>query len=368
MAKTLSPRIRWAIPAAVAALAIGAPLAISTAANAEPPLPARTASELLVDLQGLKPVALSGQVKSSADLGLPQLPGAMSPTVSDASLGSLIALGTGTHTWRVWTDGTTSERVDLVQGTSESDVIRHGNDVWLWSSADSSAVHATLPTASKNAPTPPRKPTQGTPAEIADAVLKALDPTTAVTTTRADYVAGRPVYELVFTPKQQGTKVGSVQVALDSETKLPLRVQVFAHDGTDAVDVAFTSITFAKPDASVFAFTPPAGTKVTEAGSDLGKMASGAHPAKPQPSASTDKKPSESVTGTGWTSVMVAKVGAGEASGQLGALLGELPRVSGTWGSGRLLDGSLMSILVTDDGRIAAGAVTPDLLYAALKK
>jgi hypothetical protein len=44
----------------------------------------------------------------------------------------------------------------------------------------------------------------------------------------------------------------------------------------------------------------------------------------------------------------------------------QLPAVSGSWGSGHLLHGTLFSVLVTDDGHVVAGAVPPDRLYAAL--
>jgi hypothetical protein len=47
-------------------------------------------------------------------------------------------------------------------------------------------------------------------------------------------------------------------------------------------------------------------------------------------------------------------------------VLAALPRVSGSWGSGRLLRSSLLSAVITDDGRLAVGAVAPDLLYQAL--
>jgi hypothetical protein len=45
-----------------------------------------------------------------------------------------------------------------------------------------------------------------------------------------------------------------------------------------------------------------------------------------------------------------------------------LPEVSGAWGSGRLFAGSLFSVLVTDDGRVFAGAVAPAKLYEAATK
>jgi len=48
----------------------------------------------------------------------------------------------------------------------------------------------------------------------------------------------------------------------------------------------------------------------------------------------------------------------------LGALLRSAKPVHGTWGSGRLLTTSLVSVLVTSNGKILVGAVTPSVLYA----
>jgi hypothetical protein len=47
-------------------------------------------------------------------------------------------------------------------------------------------------------------------------------------------------------------------------------------------------------------------------------------------------------------------------------VLRALPAVSGSWGSGHLLKGTLFSALLTDDGRLVIGAVAPDALYSAL--
>ena len=56
----------------------------------------------------------------------------------------------------------------------------------------------------------------------------------------------------------------------------------------------------------------------------------------------------------------------GQGSDQLQGFLSQLTRVKGTWGSGRLLAGTAFSAVLTDDGRLAVGAVAPDLLYRAL--
>jgi hypothetical protein len=50
----------------------------------------------------------------------------------------------------------------------------------------------------------------------------------------------------------------------------------------------------------------------------------------------------------------------------LARALKALPTVSGSWGSGHLLQGTLFSALLTDDGRVVVGAVAPQALYDAL--
>ncbi len=72
------------------------------------------------------------------------------------------------------------------------------------------------------------------------------------------------------------------------------------------------------------------------------------------------------MVGTGWTSVVIGSSSAIPTVGQLGRILDSLPKVSGSWGSGHLLAGTVFSMVVTDHGKVAIGAVTPDVLYSAL--
>jgi hypothetical protein len=134
-----------------------------------------------------------------------------------------------------------------------------------------------------------------------------------------------------------------------------------------AFEVAFTQVSFTRPDAAQFQFNPPRGAKVTEESRQSGEPAA--------PDSATDpaaKAQRPAVVGTGWTSVLVAKLPAGamttaqQAGGRQGGFsLGSLPTVSGGWGSGHLLKGRLFSVLLTDDGRVLAGAVAPERLYEA---
>jgi outer membrane lipoprotein-sorting protein len=360
------PRARWAVPAAAVALIAGGSLVASRTASADTGLPPRSAAQLLVDVQQATTQSLSGTVVQTADLGLPQLPGLTGQSggspASTAGGASLTSVVSGTHTWRVWLAGPTQARVALVGGSGESDVIRNGADVWVWSSADKSAVHHTL-SPKDAAGTPSLSPTDlpKTPEEAAQKALAAIDPTTSVSTAGTAVVAGRQAYELVLDPKTKETRVAQVRIAVDADKHVPLRVQVYSTKlANPAVEVGFTSVDFGAPDSRQFAFTPPAGTTVSEADTSA------------KPGASNGAKPAEpKVVGKGWSAVAVATLPANATtsaqSKQLQSVLSALPTVSGDWGSGRVIDGTLFSAVLTDDGRVAVGTVAPESLYAALK-
>jgi hypothetical protein len=167
-----------------------------------------------------------------------------------------------------------------------------------------------------------------------------------------------------------------VRLAIDAKQHIPLRVEVYAKGANSpAVRVAFQQISFTVPDAQQFAFNPPAGAKVTtEKPSDVAKGPAKAGGATDPATTTADRK----VVGTGWTSVLVAKLPKdnaaagsdtkGSTAAQAQGLINSLPKVSGTWGSGHLLSGSLFSALITDDGRVLVGAVAPEKLYEAAGK
>ena len=97
-----------------------------------------------------------------------------------------------------------------------------------------------------------------------------------------------------------------------------------------------------------------------------GDTPSGRHTTSLAPSGPGTGRPH--LVGSGWTAVAVLKTpaAAGADSKSLDTLTRALPRVSGSWGSGHVLRGTLFSAVLTDDGRVAVGAVAPERLYAAL--
>ena len=367
---TRRPALRWLAPLlAVALLTTAGSVVSALTATARQSLPPRSAAQLLVDVQKARLDGLSGTIVQTSDLGLPALPGVAGNNSSEFS-----SLVSGSHTLRVWYAGPQRARIALLGQFGESDLIRNGSDLWAWSSKNNTATHATVPAGSgthqdSGAPAP-GAPT--TPQQAADQALKAISPTTTVSTDSSAVVAGRTAYQLVLTPKDGTSLIGSVRIAIDGATHIPTRVQVFAKGtSSPAFEVGFTSFDPSTPSSSVFSFNPPPGATVTErsvpgtGGSDTG--GSNRHP-------TSGNGPKPQVVGTGWTSVLVASVphdtsGSSSQPGQLGSLgstFRSLPTVSGSWGSGHLLEGTVFSAVLTDDGRLAIGAVSPAALYHAL--
>jgi len=367
------PRARWAAPVLAAALVVGGVAMAQSSAGGQSDLAQRSAHDLLVDLQKARPTPLSGTVVQRTDLGLPELPAGVLGGGGSMSAGALnpVTLLSGSHTWRLWYADPTHARLALVDGTDEYDVVRNGRDLWQWSSTDASVVHATAPagggaSTDTTSPATPADPGAGlpdlsNPDAVATWALSQLGPTTIVDSTRTDMVAGRPAYGLVLTPRASDTRIGSVRLSLDAKTSLPLAATVIPRgSNVPAVDVRYTSLNLAEPASSVFGFTPPPGAKVTtvSTGNGSGLRAAPASGTRPQ------------VVGTGWSSVLVGELPAPSAGGArsnpVTALSRLLPEVAGSWGSGHLLTTRLFTAVLTDDGRFAAGAVDPSVLYAAL--
>lgn len=333
---TRRPALRWLVPVLAAALVVGGGAAANAVANRDdtPDLPPRTAAELLTDLQTAQVVG-SGTVVVTADLGLPELPD--SDEHGHADLGSLWS---GSSTLRLWYDGPERVRLALLGTLSQADIIRNGRDLWIWDSAKNQASHRVLP---EDLPTHPRPPGPAlSPPEAAEAILAAIEPSTEVSAESTTRVADRDAYELVLTPRDEASLVSQIRVAIDAEHSIPLSVQVYGQAAEPAWEASFTQISFERPDPEQFRFNPPPGTTVTE--DDL-------WPSLPM---LEDPPAGVTVVGEGWTRVLVVRLSE-TAQEQVDALRWLLP-------DGQALSGSLFSVLLTEDGRVLLGAVTPERL------
>ena len=337
---------RWIPAAVVPVVIVTAAIAVPAAANADPTLPEKSPQQLLELIADSTGTAYSGTVEQSSDLGLPDVSALGSAPGGDAA-SSAIELITGSHTAHVFVGGPTAQRVQVLDGFAERDAIRNGDSVWLYDSKQREAVHVTASAPTGAAPT-----ATVTPAEAAQKLLDAIEPSTGVEVVDTARVAGRAAYELRLTPGDADTLVGSVVLSVDAETGLPLAVSVTAKGESDpAFSVRFSKISFDSPDPSLFEFTPPSGTAVTE------KTLPGDAPAE---AATAHTEPT--VVGDGWDAVIVIPANDAGGSPADDPLLDQLTtKVDG----GRVLSTSLVSVLIADDGRLLIGAVGSDTLQAA---
>ncbi|HEY8589519.1 MAG TPA: DUF2092 domain-containing protein [Naasia sp.] len=349
MSKRLS---RW-LPAAIIPVAVvGAAIAIPAAAGASPELPERTAEEVLVSIAENTADAYSGTVEQTSDLGLPELPSTGMGSADGAA--DAMELLTADHELRVFVGGDDRMRLQILDRLAERNVVVNGDDVWLYDSRANAATHLVLPEGARaSAPA-----TGWTPEEAAESLLEAIEPSTDVTVDGTAMVAGRAAYVLTLTPDEgEDTLVASASLAVDAETGLPLSVEVDAVGQDEpAFSVAYTSIDFTAPDAGLFEFEPPAGATVEEEQlpSDLGEH-----------SADGVDHPEPVLSGSGWDAVVALPVGDALASGDPEAAR-MLAQLTTAVDGGRAIETSLVSVLLTDDGRVLAGAVPVDRLVAAV--
>lgn len=384
---------RYVVPATVvgvAAATIG--LVPALADSGDPDLPKISAQELIEKIAASDVQQLSGTVKITTDLGLPDLGGLESSLGSAGPSGSgdgssadpsskLTELASGTHTLRVAADGENKQKVSLLQDAAEYSLIHNGKDVWGYDSKSNSVFHTTASEHDGKQ----QEELPATPKDLAEDALKAADKTTSVTVEGTAQVAGRDAYRLVIKPKDAGTTVGQITVAVDAKTGLPLKFTLTpASGGAAVVDAGFTQVSFARPAASTFDFTPPKGAKVEEQDAskapghseDFGKRPDEGS-AKGSGKGSADEfgkggPEGLNVIGDGWDSIATFDTGGqgvpsgSEVGGDVGGFLDSLgDKVSGKFGEGTVFKTRLINALITDDGKVYVGAVTKDALVKA---
>lgn len=377
--------LRYAVPAAVVgvtAATIG--LVPALADSGDPSLPSLTAEQIITKIAAADTQTVDGTVKITTDLGLPSaltggtasgmFGGAAAPPMLGSPDGSpadpqrqFTQLLIGSHTLHVAADGQDRQKVSIIEPAAEYSLIHNGSQVWAYDSSSNEAYHSTLPARSSRAVGKQTRAEDfpATPQAAAKQILKAADGTASITADGTARVAGRSAYELLIRPQHASdTTIDSIRIAVDSKTGVPLKFTLQPKgSGKAAFDVAYTKVSFAKPAASTFAFTPPKGVKVTEGHDTAGKEKSGALSGLGEPT----------VVGSGWDTVAVFKGKGGLPAGAeknhkggVGAMLGGFGKqVSGAFGSGTLLHTRLVNVLLTQDGTVYAGAVDQSALTAA---
>jgi hypothetical protein len=363
------------IAAGLAGLAL---TALPAGADDDPVLPTIGAEELVTSALEARPPAFEGVAEVQNELGLPALP-AMNGTESPAELLDFDEV-------RVFHDGAESARVQVERRSSELTFVKNTDEAWAYDSQENAARHLTWDEADVAAAREhagagmPDGMAGGTamadPSQAATEILERLRPTSDISVDGTARVADRAAYELVLTPKpSEKTLLREITVAIDEETRVPLRFDVFANGRSEPVlSLGFVEFQVGAQSADLFEFTPPDGAQVetTDAG-DVARAA-GEH----ADAAGAEQR--MTTVGDGWDTVVVGEVpadapveGPAAAQGQdlggqdLDGVLDQIGApVSGEFGSGTHVQIAVGGVIITEDGRIAAGAVPQQVLVDAL--
>ena len=326
-------------------------------------LPASDAAVSAADLRARAlasaDVAFSGYAQSAGGLALP---------VGD-QLTSAADLFSDRTTMRAWYRAADDWRVDVVTPTGETDVHADAGGRWTWDFEDA--------TATRTDPSPLALPAAPDllPSALGRRLLSEAEPA-EVTRTTARRVAGRDALGLRVTPSAAAASVDRVDVWVDADTGVPLRVQVDGGGRNAALDTAYLSFDPARPGPGVTAFTPPAGATVRsddQAAELLDVIGQRAFRLPlPDTLAGLDRRPVAGapgqlgVYGRGVTELAVAAV----PGRVVDALLPQLSAAPGvvTDDLGVRISAGPLGLMLVDGGRgglLLAGTVTLDALRAA---
>lgn len=379
-------RMLTPIVAAAAVLAVAA-FSHGLGASDPPRLPGISPLSLLKKVGKPQTQAVSGTVKLTVDIGLPKLPKLGNDGGADP-----MRLLSGVHLVRLATDASglgsgsgsgsgsesgSRERIGIQDTLSEYDLYRDGSDLWMWDSAHQTARHGSVDSVT-SALLAFASPSDLAKTFTGPSAVKTLLFDTAYSTRDTRRVAGRDCYVLQITPHSDGTTVGSVEVAVDAATGVPLSVAVYpTGSSSPAIKAEFETVSFSA-DPGELGFTPPPGAKVVEeATPDL--------PANPVHGAGTDWT-SAAVIGGVDPQKLIAGLGTPHGAPQpapegFAAVLAALAGTPGTplqsYLRMMMADGAktpvgvvwssrLVSLVFTSDQRLFVAFATPESLEATV--
>jgi hypothetical protein len=366
--------LRWLVPLALVAALIVVAEGWAVPSS-HPTLERRSATQVAASVRRGVALPRSGTFTLHTNLGLGQV-------AASASANQFVALASGSNLGRVWSDGGQRSRVALLQPLQETDWVRNPTQTWVWQSTGTQAARvrnsASLDIPALGAITSLVGDSSIEPPDVVATRLLALRNDSMLSLGSPDIVAGRRVYELIETPRSHSTLITNVRVSVDAATGLPLRVRLFVRGkSSPIIDDRYSAVSFSRPAASNFEFRPPAHSTVIDAPS-VGAALEPAWRVRERQREFGDRgfgsdssaafgfdAPGLAIrtVGSGWDEVIIAS---GVYRWGLREIFGSASDVTGPFGHGFLARTSAVSVIVLDDGRIAAGVVTPTRLKAAL--
>ena len=396
------------VPAVIAAGAVAVPLQ----ANAVD-LPDLTPQQVMLLMDG-EIAGFSGTIVKTSELGLPPLE--MSSMMDEEMIAEMeekmpegfeefipsiieqnaitqaIELIAGTHKIRVYASEV-GMRVQVLDPMSQRDFIVNQNEFWAYDARNATALTGTFDmevSDEDKAEFEAEAQAQldqylaeiqldiSNPEAVADYLMAQVGETTEVSVGKDHRIAGRTAYQLIAQPNAENSLVESVVISVDSETGMALDVKVYSIEQEEpAFHVGFESISFETPDASMFSFTPPAGTTVetmelpAELEAELEQLKSEYETKeftnednaamRAEFESRYAEAPKPAMIGEDWESVIYLPAMPQEVPMEMmeNELFADLMTpVDG----GKVFSTPLMNVLVLDSGEVYAGAVTIEYL------
>ncbi len=396
------------VPAVIAAGAVAVPLQ----ANAVD-LPDLTPQQVMLLMDG-EITGFSGTIVKTSELGLPPLE--MSSMMDEEMIAEMeekmpegfeefipsiieqnaitqaIELIAGTHKIRVYASEV-GMRVQVLDPMSQRDFIVNQNEFWAYDARNATALTGTFDmevSDEDKAEFEAEAQAQldqylaeiqldiSNPEAVADYLMAQVGETTEVSVGKDHRIAGRTAYQLIAQPNAENSLVESVVISVDSETGMALDVKVYSIEQEEpAFHVGFESISFETPDASMFSFTPPAGTTVetmelpAELEADLEQLKSEYESKeftnednaamRAELESRYAEAPKPAMIGEDWESVIYLPAMPQEVPMEMmeNELFADLMTpVDG----GKVFSTPLLNVLVLDSGEVYAGAVTIEYL------
>jgi outer membrane lipoprotein-sorting protein len=334
-------------------------LIVPAGAGADPALPPVSPGDLVASVLTAKIPAFGGTVMVHNALGLPALPGVAAPLTQPES------------TFRVWSDGQGHGRLAIPSRGGEQVLIEDGATLWRYDSSSRTA------TALEHGATPGHERPPADPAQAAREMIDAVHKSSTVSVDGTGTVAGRPVYQLVLTPAPtERTLLREVRVAVDSAQRVPLQLSVLANGSADpALQIGFTDLAIGAQDPALFHFTPPAGVKVERPAPSKHNPAPNGRPDNGEMPPGQHEGAMIRTQGDGWDTVVLSQLPPArpgtepDAQRDPRALIERIGHpATGSWGHGWAIQTAVGTVLVTSEGRVAAGAVPQQVLDEALTK
>lgn len=400
----------WAPAGIVVALIAAGAVAVPMQANAVD-LPDLTPQQVLLlmdrDVRGF-----SGTIVKTSALGLPplQLSSMMNedmikemedklpdgfedfiPSLIEQNyLTQAVELIAGTHKIRIYASEAGS-RVQILDTMSQRDFIVNQEEFWYYNSREAIALNGSFDVDVNESDietglAAARAELQRYAAEIqldisnpeavVNYLFEQIGDSTDVLVGKDHLIAGRTAYQLIAQPNAAASLIESVVVSVDSETGMALDVKVYSKEQEEAgFHVGFESISFEVPSDSTFDFTPPVGTTVEKlelpveleteleqlklTGLEMTEEEKLAYLSELEAEYADQAKPE--LIGTKWESVLYLSAIPSEVPMELleNELFADLMiQVPG----GKVFSTPLLNVLITDSGKVYAGAVTVSFL------